>query len=105
MKDSNNRGMLTDEIKVYAKVVLNRDISIRELRLYPYLDYGWKNCQRMEPQKLSLEEHEVIALLTAGGHIVVDEELRTYPSKGFYDFVQQILRLSYVITKEEKEKE
>lgn len=38
------RGMLTDDIQHIAKKFLQREISIKELRLYPYIDY----CKAIE---------------------------------------------------------
>lgn len=37
------RGMLTDKIQEKAVLFLNREITQKELRLYPYIDYSIKN--------------------------------------------------------------
>ena len=37
------RGMLTDKIQEKAVSFLNREITQKELRLYPYIDYSIKN--------------------------------------------------------------
>lgn len=40
------RGILTTEIQNKANSFLKREISQKELRLYPYIDYSIKNgCQ------------------------------------------------------------
>ena len=33
------RGMLTEDVQHMAKKFLRREISVEELRLYPYIDY------------------------------------------------------------------
>lgn len=51
------RGILTTEIQNKANSFLKREISQKELRLYPYIDYSIKNgCQGWSYSKMDEEE-------------------------------------------------
>lgn len=90
------RGMLTDEIKERALKFLGREISQKELRLYPYIDYSIKNaCQGWSYSKLDSEEIEILNKLYDESHLVYSPE-KIMISRKFYDFVQDVLALGYV---------
>ena len=94
MKTQDERGMLTEAIQEKAKKFLGREIDTTELRLYPYLDFCWKNGGSIDINKLSTEEYCIFGIL---------EKHQNYfcgyiePTREFYDFVQDILAESYVI--------
>lgn len=90
------RGVLTEEIKTKASEFLKRDITQKELRLYPYIDYCIKNtCQRWSYDKLDLDEIAILNKLYDEEHIVYSPE-KIMVSRPFYDFMQDILAMSYV---------
>ncbi len=51
----NMRGMLTEDVQHMAKKFLRREISVEELRLYPYIDYCIKNGQGWSYEKINPE--------------------------------------------------
>lgn len=90
------RGCLTDEVQAKAKEYLDREITVKELRLYPYLDYVLKNSGKLEPDKMTLEEMDILFELKMAGEIdIVDDVL--WVKKDFYDYIQEILWLSYAL--------
>lgn len=90
------RGVLTEEIKTKASEFLKRDITQKELRLYPYIDYCIKNaCQGWSYDKLDLDEVAILNKLYDEEHIVYSPE-KIMVSRPFYDFMQNILAMSYV---------
>ena len=54
------RGGLTDKIQELAKEYLGREITQKELRLYPFIDYCIKNGGYMDRQKLDSEELDIL---------------------------------------------
>lgn len=90
------RGQLTDEIRELAKSFLGREITVRELRLYPYLDYVMKNEQRIDPRHINGEERELLKKLREEGHIEGGASGLSM-TKEFYDYINQVLWFSYVV--------
>ena len=99
------RGQLTDGIQEIAKSFLGREITLTELRLYPYLDFVMKNEQWIDPSKISREERHILSQLRREGHIDYysetydDKSMRKYLSlsKEFYDYINRVLWFSYVV--------
>ena len=90
------RGILTDNIQKKAKEFLKREITVKELRLYPYIDYSIKNnCQGWSFTKITPEEKEILDRLMDEKHLVYSPE-KIIISRQFYDYMQNILALSYV---------
>lgn len=90
------RGMLTDKIQEKALIFLKREISQKELRLYPYIDYCLKNaCQGWSYGKMDLEEIEILNKLYEEKQLIHSAE-RILVSREFYDFMQDILAIGYV---------
>jgi len=89
------RGQLTDAIQKLARGFLHREITIRELRLYPYLDYVMKNEQKLEPAHINQEEREILRVLKNENHIEGGATGLSM-TKEFYDYINQILWFSYV---------
>jgi hypothetical protein len=90
------RGQLTEEIQKLAKDFLHREISVRELRLYPYLDYVMKNEQKIEPKHINQEEREILRVLKNEGHIEGGASGLSM-TKEFYDYINQVLWSGYVV--------
>lgn len=98
-----NRGMLTDEIQKISKDFLGREITIRELRLYPFLDYCLKNDWEWNLSKLNKEEKDILEELQDAKHLIFSISIFRC-TKEFYDYIQLILAESYVpefVTKED----
>ena len=93
---SKNRGMLTDSIREKASQFLKREITQKELRLYPYIDYSIKNaCNGWSYNKMDTEEIRILNQLYKENHLIYSPE-KVVVSKPFYDFMQEILALGYV---------
>jgi len=90
------RGQLTEDIQKLAKDFLGRKITVRELRLYPYLDYVMKNNQKIEPNRLGQEEREVLSVLRKEEHVEGGASGLSM-TKEFYDYINQVLWLGYVV--------
>lgn len=89
------RGILTTEIQNKANSFLKREISQKELRLYPYIDYSIKNgCQGWSYSKID-EEIKILNRLYDERHIIYSPE-KIIVTRNFYDFIQDILAISYV---------
>jgi len=90
------RGQLTDEIQGLAKGFLGREINTTELRLYSYLDYQMKNEQKLDPRHCNGDDRKVLAILRSEGHIEGGAS-GLLMTKEFYDYINQVLWLSYVV--------
>jgi len=91
------RGQLTDEIQGLAKDFLGREIDTTELRLYPYLDYQMKNEQKLDPRHCNSDDRKVLATLRREEHIEGGASGLSM-TKEFYDYINQVLWLGYVIS-------
>lgn len=90
------RGQLTNEIQEFARSFLGREITTRELRLYPYLDYVMKNEQKIEPKRVNQEERDILQKLREENHIEGGASGLSM-TKEFYDYINQVLWLGYVV--------
>ena len=90
------RGKLTDEIQTMAKAFLGREIDTTELRLYPYLDYLMKNEQKLDPYKGNQADRDMLSKLLNEGHIEGGASGLSM-TKEFYDYINQVLWLGYVV--------
>lgn len=90
------RGQLTEDIQKLARDFLGREISVRELRLYPHLDFVIKNGQRLEPNKINQEERNILRILKEEAHIEGGASGLAM-TKEFYDYMNQVLWLGYVV--------
>lgn len=98
---SKNRGCLTENFKKEAKEYLGREITQKELRLYPYLCYCAVNEERVSRVKTDDEEQEIITILEKEGRLVREYPSYMHPTKDFYMFMQKALVECYVITAED----
>jgi len=90
------RGQLTEDVQEFAKQFLGREITTRELRLYPYLDFVMKNQQKIEPAHINQEERDILATLKNEEHIEGGASGLSM-TKEFYDYINQVLWVSYVV--------
>ena len=63
------RGELTDAIQEKAKIFLGREITVAELRLYPYISHVLQNDQYIDQRKINAKEREVLHTLDDEGQI------------------------------------
>lgn len=87
------RGMLTNKAKEIAKEFLGREIEVKELRLYPYIDYCLKN--QFQLNRVSKEEIVILDTLSEGGHLVYGVSYIRC-TREFYDYIQDMLAETYV---------
>lgn len=91
------RGFLKEEIQVIARRFFEREISIRELRLLPYIDFVIKNYQKIEINKINInqEERAIISEWRKKGYLEGGAS-ELVITKEFYNVMQEILWLGYV---------
>lgn len=91
------RGYITEQIQEKSKKFLGRQLSQKELRLYPYIDYCIKNaCQGWDYEKINSDELDILDQLYKENHIIYSSE-KIIVSRDFYNFIQDVLADSYVI--------
>lgn len=103
MKDTNQIGILTDVAQKKAVAFLGEEITQIELRLYPYLDYCWKNGGYVDRSRLSKEEKDIIINREKQGYLRRQYGGYNTPSRAFYDFVQDMLAETYVVMMEDED--
>lgn len=99
-----NRGIVTSSVNEKAKKFLGREITVTELRLYPYIDYCLKNGGFYDRKKIDHTENQILIKLENEKHIDRCGNM-FFISKEFYDFMNDVLWDSYVETKLSKEGE
>lgn len=90
------RGQLTTGIQLMAVKFWGRNITQTELRLYPYVHSCAINARRLDPEKINLEEREIMQLWKATDHFsggISYDSL--YLSKEFFDFINDMLYYAY----------
>ena len=89
------RGSLTQRIIDKSKELLGYEISVRELRLMPYIQYVMTNEQRIDPNHISPEEREVLSKWRKAGYIDGGASGLSI-TKEFWDNICEIIFLGYV---------
>lgn len=105
--ESQGRGQLTERIKKRSVELLGYEISQRELRLMPYLQYELMNSKKLNPDSVNVEEREILNKWMKMGYIVdgiskskgrplmnVDSKFEV--TKEFWVAMLEILWLGYV---------
>lgn len=90
-----SRGVLTDEIKKRSSELLGYEITVRELRLMPYIDYTIKNTQSIDGNRTNSEEREILRKWQ-DMNFITGTLAKLGLSKQFYDAMQEILWIAYV---------
>lgn len=90
-----SRGMLTEEIKVMAKELLDIEIDITQLRLMPYVQYCVMNVQNIDPNHVNNMDREALSKWRKDGLIKGGASTLSV-SKKFWDAMSEILWHSYV---------
>lgn len=89
------RGALTPQIQETAKKHLGREISLRELRLMPYIQYTLMNGGKIDPNKINTEERKIWSEWKTQGW--VEGGMGGIGiCKDFWDAMSDILWLGYV---------
>lgn len=96
------RGMLTEAVAAKARELLSKDIDVIELRLMPYIQYVMINEQRLNPNNINTEERRILADWRARGWIQGGASGLAITKK-FWDAINEILWLSYVVASNEPE--
>lgn len=94
------RGKLTDEIKAKSQELLGYEITERELRLMPYIQYVMMNEQALDPNKISSEEREILRSWKEKEYVEGGASGLSI-TKEFWDAINQILWLGYIAHAEE----
>ena len=105
--ETQKRGQLTDRIKVRSAELFGYEISQKELRLMPYLQYQLVNEQRIKPESVNEEERQILAKWVEMGYIIdgvseckgrpmMSEGVKLKVTKEFWDSILEILWIGYV---------
>ena len=95
------RGTLTKRIQSRALVTLGREITIKELRLYPYIQFVMMNEQRLDINRINAEEREILSNLRKLGFITGGaSEMEV--TKTFWDYINEVLYYAYVLQEDDE---
>lgn len=91
-----SRGKLTNGIKndIYIKNWLGREITLEELRLFPYLQYLAVNNGKVDQMKITPSEVRIIKKLRDDGYLKI--EPRIIPCKELWDLMCYVIYKGYV---------
>lgn len=89
------RGVLTDKVNEIAKKMIGREITTRELRLLPYIQYVMTNEQKIDIRKINQEEREILSKWRKDGFIEGGASGLAI-TKEFWNFVCEIVFEAYV---------
>ncbi|KKL85300.1 hypothetical protein LCGC14_1956070 [marine sediment metagenome] len=93
--EAQRRGRLTERIKEKSKELLGYEIDKVELRLMAHIQYVMVNSQKLDPNKINVEERAILRRLKTSGHIEGGAGgLRI--TKEFWDILCEIIFLGYV---------
>ena len=103
---TDGRGKITVDIANKGSRFLGRVFTQKELRLYPYLSFCFLNNGKIEFTRTDKEEQAILQVLENAGHIKITERnangtAKIYPTKQFYDFLNNILADGYVLFENE----
>ncbi len=89
------RGNLSKEVQDISRKRIGREISLRELRLLPYLYHVMINARELDPMKITGEERGILQRLKSEGHLAGGMTGLSM-TKEFWDYIGEVLWLSYV---------
>ncbi len=95
------RGILTKRIQKKAKKFLGREITVTELRLYPYLHYTMMNEQYIKKHQVNCKDYEILSVLRKEGYIK-DGTKGLAITRDFWDYINDVLWYSYVVQEAEE---
>jgi hypothetical protein len=88
------RGALTDEVKELSVQLLGYEMSVRELRLLPYLMSCLMGNTNVEPRKINSEERDILIKWGKCGYLS-DPSSDFAVSSKFYDIMVALLKVGY----------
>jgi hypothetical protein len=89
------RGQLTQRIKDRSLAMMGREITQEELRLMSYAQYVMVNEQRIDPNKISQSEREILRLWKDAGYMEGGASGMTI-IREFWDILCEMVFLGYV---------
>lgn len=95
MKETQNRGQLTDRIKKRSFELLGYEIDRTELRLMPYIMYVMQNEQRIDIPKVNQADREILSKWRKAEHMEGGASGLSI-TKEFWDILCEITFLGYV---------
>lgn len=90
------RGVLTPEVQEVAKNLLGYELTVRELRLMPYLQYTVMNDKRINPNHINPEEREILSKWRDKGWMCGGDGSDVNVTKWFWLAMNEILFVAYV---------
>jgi len=93
--EEQRRGMLTDRIKEKSKELLGYEITTRELRLMPHIQYTMINFQKLDPNKINTEERAILQKWRNEG-CIEGGMTGLGITKKFWDAICELIFLGYV---------
>lgn len=89
------RGQLSERIKVKSKELLGYEIDQKELRLMPYIQYVMMNERKIDPNRISVDERKILSKWRTAGHIEGGASGLGITNE-FWNVICEILFLGYV---------
>jgi len=89
------RGMLTTDVQKTANIMIKRGITLRELRLIPYIQYVMCNDRKLKIELINQEERKILKQWREQGHIEGGASGLAV-TKHFWDFMCEVLFIAYV---------
>lgn len=93
--ETQGRGELTSRIKNKSKELLGYEITVRELRLMPYVLDRMMNTRKIDPNCVNGEEREILSKWRTAGYIEGGASEMTI-TKEFWSIITEIVYLGYV---------
>lgn len=97
------RGMVTDRAAAYYLAAVERELTVRELRLLPLISYTVLNSGKLKANQVNPEEVQILKALAKAGWIVFQRDsiliggftLAVSPS--FWQHMNYVLFLTYAV--------
>ncbi len=90
------RGILTNEVLRVSKVRLGYEITVRQLRLLPYIQYCMVNGEPMKRRSLNVEELSILENWVDEGLMKSSSGI-PHVSNKFYRAICEILLVGYCL--------
>ena len=78
-----------------AKEFLGEEMTVRQLRMIPYIQYCLTNNQNIDPNKINADERAVLMDWQEKGYLERPSTALAV-TKAFWDFMNEVLWVSYV---------
>lgn len=93
--DEKVRGVLNADIQELAKEYFGEEMTTTELRLIPYIDYCVKNGNDFSLSQINDDELEILQYWEETERVLLSTG-KVFITRSFYNFIQNILAVSYV---------